>query len=152
MRMKTDFHDKDLALSLTLKWRLRWTRKWPIVALLVLIIFQSSCRWATWSVLHGSCPSSFPYWCSSTLVNRNADKLGRIENKKHDPKSKLENWLSLVMNVLSFLSSLALRENWILEVLLFDERRKPRIEPEAIFWEAGNFKTVQSMPPHLLPP
>ena len=30
MRMKTDFHDKDFALSLTLKWRLRWTRKRPI--------------------------------------------------------------------------------------------------------------------------
>jgi len=29
--MKTDFHNKDLALSLDLKWRLRWTRKWPIL-------------------------------------------------------------------------------------------------------------------------
>ena len=28
--MKTDFHNKDFALSLALKWRLRWTRKWPI--------------------------------------------------------------------------------------------------------------------------
>ena len=27
--MKTDFHNKDFALSLALKWRLRWTRKWP---------------------------------------------------------------------------------------------------------------------------
>ena len=28
--MKTDFYNKDLALSLALKWRLTWTRKWPI--------------------------------------------------------------------------------------------------------------------------
>ena len=28
--MKTDFHNKDFALSLALKWRRRWTRKWPI--------------------------------------------------------------------------------------------------------------------------
>ena len=28
--MKTDFHNKDFALSLDLKWRLRSTRKWPI--------------------------------------------------------------------------------------------------------------------------
>ena len=28
--MKTDFHNKDLALRLSLKWRLLWTRKWPI--------------------------------------------------------------------------------------------------------------------------
>ena len=28
--MKTDFHNKDLALNLALKWRLTWTRKWPI--------------------------------------------------------------------------------------------------------------------------
>jgi len=28
--MKTDFHNKDFALSLALKWRLRWIRKWPI--------------------------------------------------------------------------------------------------------------------------
>ena len=28
--MKTDFHNKDFALSLALKWRLTWTRKWPI--------------------------------------------------------------------------------------------------------------------------
>ena len=26
--MKTDFHNKDFALSLALKWRRRWTRKW----------------------------------------------------------------------------------------------------------------------------
>ena len=31
--MKTDFHNKDFALSLALKWRLRWTRKWPITVL-----------------------------------------------------------------------------------------------------------------------
>ena len=31
--MKTDFHNKDFALSLALKWRLRWTRKWPITTL-----------------------------------------------------------------------------------------------------------------------
>ena len=31
--MKTDFHSKDFALSLALKWRLRGTRKWPIDAL-----------------------------------------------------------------------------------------------------------------------
>jgi len=29
--MKTDFHNKDFALSLALKWRQKWTRKWPIV-------------------------------------------------------------------------------------------------------------------------
>ena len=29
--MKTDFHNKDFALSLALKWRQRWTRKWPIL-------------------------------------------------------------------------------------------------------------------------
>ena len=28
--MKTDFHNKDFAFSLALKWRLRRTRKWPI--------------------------------------------------------------------------------------------------------------------------
>ena len=28
--MKTDFHNKDFALSLALIWRLRWTWKWPI--------------------------------------------------------------------------------------------------------------------------
>ena len=28
--MKTDFHNKDFALSLDLKWSLRSTRKWPI--------------------------------------------------------------------------------------------------------------------------
>ena len=27
---ETDFHNKDVALSLTLKWRLRSTLKWPI--------------------------------------------------------------------------------------------------------------------------
>ena len=30
MRMETHFHMKDLALSLTLKQRLKATRKWPI--------------------------------------------------------------------------------------------------------------------------
>ena len=29
--MKSDFHNKDFTLSLALKWRLRWTRKWPIL-------------------------------------------------------------------------------------------------------------------------
>ena len=32
--MKTDFHNKDFALSLTLKWRLRRSRKWPINSML----------------------------------------------------------------------------------------------------------------------
>ena len=33
--MKTDFHNKDFALSLDLKRRLRWTQEWPIVARLL---------------------------------------------------------------------------------------------------------------------
>ena len=37
--MKTDFHNKDFALSLALKWRLRWTRKWPISSHLVWFLF-----------------------------------------------------------------------------------------------------------------
>ena len=31
--MKTDFHNKDFALSLALKWRLKRTLKWPIANL-----------------------------------------------------------------------------------------------------------------------
>jgi len=33
---KTDFHNKDFALSLTLKWRLRWTQKWLITTMKTL--------------------------------------------------------------------------------------------------------------------
>ena len=40
--MKTDFHNKDFALSLDLKWRLKWTRKWPITCLLPLNIIKIS--------------------------------------------------------------------------------------------------------------
>ena len=38
--MKTDFCNKDFALSLTLKWRLRSTRKWPIESSFQLVVFS----------------------------------------------------------------------------------------------------------------
>ena len=46
--MKTDFHNKGFALSLYLKWRLRWTRKWPVqmwrmTTLIILNVPQFLC-------------------------------------------------------------------------------------------------------------
>ena len=45
--MKTDFHNKDFALSLDLKWRLRGTRKWPIRARFYAMLMTIICTFIT---------------------------------------------------------------------------------------------------------
>ena len=54
--MKTDFHNKDFPFSLALKWRLRWTRKWPVREVFTLRF----CR-ATLKVWPVKCMQSIPY-------------------------------------------------------------------------------------------
>ena len=43
--MKTDFDNKDFALSLDLKLRSRWTRKWPIVLMGCSLIIKHYYYW-----------------------------------------------------------------------------------------------------------
>ena len=45
--MKTDFHDKNFALRLALKWRLRGTQKWPIKARFCTMLMAIICTFIT---------------------------------------------------------------------------------------------------------
>ena len=68
---ETDIHNKDFALSLALKWRLRRTRKWPIEGKLNKDLFHP--------LILTQLPIGVvaPYWKAANVLKR--DTLARLK-------------------------------------------------------------------------